>query len=320
MGAFGDRMRREREMRGVTLEEISESTKISKRALQALEEEDFDLLPGGIFNKGFVRAYARFLGIDEEQAVADFLAVNNEQQVPEDKFPLELREKEDQPPLNPKRSLGPVILALLLLVAVAGAWTFWTKHKAQESATESQARSATKAPDQPSTAPLTLSPDNTNPASSSANQVTANPNSTPPDQKSLPADSSTGGGSSSSPEPAPLQPPVATDSTTKQNPPTEASGIDGQSSSDSAQAKKAFTVSVKATEDSWVSIVADGKSKMEGILNAEKQKSVTAGKELVLVTGNAGGIEVRYNGKLVPPLGEKQHKRTLTFTLQGIQQ
>ena len=76
MGAFGDRMRREREMRGVTLEEISESTKISKRALQALEEEDFDLLPGGIFNKGFVRAYARFLGIDEEQAVADFLAVS----------------------------------------------------------------------------------------------------------------------------------------------------------------------------------------------------------------------------------------------------
>src|SRR5205807_8344371 len=138
MGVFGDRLRREREMRGVTLEEISESTKISKRSLQAMEEEDFDLLPGGIFNKGFVRAYARFLGIDEEQAVADFLAVSNEQQSQVDKFPLELHDEVNRPPLNPKRSLLPVIVALLVLVAVAGAWTFWTKHKARENAAESQ--------------------------------------------------------------------------------------------------------------------------------------------------------------------------------------
>ena len=76
MGSFGDRMKREREMRGIKLEEIAESTKIGKRNLVALEEEHFDQLPGGIFNKGFVRAYARFLGLDEEQAVNDFLAAS----------------------------------------------------------------------------------------------------------------------------------------------------------------------------------------------------------------------------------------------------
>src|SRR5437588_5790016 len=75
-GAFGERMRREREMRGIKLEEIAESTKIGKRNLQALEEEHFDQLPGGIFNKGFVRAYAKYLGLDEEQAVNDFLAAS----------------------------------------------------------------------------------------------------------------------------------------------------------------------------------------------------------------------------------------------------
>src|SRR5579863_4001975 len=74
MGTFGERLQREREMRSITLQEISGSTKISTRMLKALEEEDFKKLPGGIFNKGFVRAYCRYLGIDEEQAVADYLA------------------------------------------------------------------------------------------------------------------------------------------------------------------------------------------------------------------------------------------------------
>src|SRR5258705_8015227 len=76
MGSFGERMRREREMRGIKLEEISESTKISQRNLLALEDEHFERLPGGIFNKGFVRAYARYLGLDEEQAVQDFMVAS----------------------------------------------------------------------------------------------------------------------------------------------------------------------------------------------------------------------------------------------------
>jgi cytoskeletal protein RodZ len=77
MASFGERIKRERELRGVSLEEIAESTKIGKRNLEALETEDFDKLPGGIFNKGFVRAYAKYLGLDEDQAVTDFLAAEN---------------------------------------------------------------------------------------------------------------------------------------------------------------------------------------------------------------------------------------------------
>ena len=75
MGTFGDKLRRERELRGVTLEEIAGATKIGTRALKALEDEHFEQLPGGIFNKGFVRAYAKFLGLDEEQHAAAVAAV-----------------------------------------------------------------------------------------------------------------------------------------------------------------------------------------------------------------------------------------------------
>ena len=72
MPAFGENLRREREMRGVSLEEISSATKISLRFLEAIEREDFSKLPGGIFSRSFIRSYARYLGLDEERVVAEY--------------------------------------------------------------------------------------------------------------------------------------------------------------------------------------------------------------------------------------------------------
>lgn len=65
MGQFGQELRRERESRGVAIENISGVTKISGRHLLALEEENFAALPGGVLNKGIVRGYARACGMDE---------------------------------------------------------------------------------------------------------------------------------------------------------------------------------------------------------------------------------------------------------------
>ena len=73
MQSFGERLRKEREKQGVTLDEVCASTKIAVRFLRAIEEERFEQLPGGIFNKGFVRAYAQHLAINEDEAVADYL-------------------------------------------------------------------------------------------------------------------------------------------------------------------------------------------------------------------------------------------------------
>src|SRR5579862_4731272 len=72
MSAFGDSLRREREMRGVSLDEISSATKISLRFLDAIEREDFAKLPGGIFSRSFIRSYAKYLGLDEDRVVAEF--------------------------------------------------------------------------------------------------------------------------------------------------------------------------------------------------------------------------------------------------------
>ena len=81
MGVFGDKLRQQRERRGITLDAVANTTKISTRMLKALEDEHFDQLPGGVFNKGFVRAYARQVGLDEEEAINDYLAALAESQV-----------------------------------------------------------------------------------------------------------------------------------------------------------------------------------------------------------------------------------------------
>lgn len=79
VGALGDKLRRAREARGVSFDEIALATKIGTRSLKAIEAENFSVLPGGIFNKGFVRAYARFLGVNEEEAVRLYQAAAVEQ-------------------------------------------------------------------------------------------------------------------------------------------------------------------------------------------------------------------------------------------------
>ncbi len=78
MPSFGEKLKLEREKRKITLEQISASTKIGTRMLQALEEDKFNQLPGGIFNKGFVRAYSRCVGLDEDQTVADYLQASGD--------------------------------------------------------------------------------------------------------------------------------------------------------------------------------------------------------------------------------------------------
>lgn len=73
MASFGEELKRERELRDISLKEISEATKISIRFLEGLEQNNFDVLPGGVFNRGFIRAYARFIGVDGEEMVNAYL-------------------------------------------------------------------------------------------------------------------------------------------------------------------------------------------------------------------------------------------------------
>ncbi len=111
MGSFGENLRREREVRGVSLREIAEGTKISVRFLRALEEDRLDVLPGGLFPRAFVRQYALFLGLDADKLVTEFVAAHGEAPAPE-------RKLVPPPERRPALSVGRVFLAAVAVLAV----------------------------------------------------------------------------------------------------------------------------------------------------------------------------------------------------------
>ena len=71
---------------------------------------------------------------------------------------------------------------------------------------------------------------------------------------------------------------------------------------------------IQAREDSWVKITADGKPVKRSVLSAHKKMEVRAREKIIVVAGNAGGVDVSFNGKHQPALGNENQVRTATFT------
>ncbi len=72
LASFGEELRREREIRGISLKEISDATKISRRFLEQIEKNDYRTLPAPVFTRGFVREYSRYLGLNAEEMVSRY--------------------------------------------------------------------------------------------------------------------------------------------------------------------------------------------------------------------------------------------------------
>jgi cytoskeleton protein RodZ len=119
-GSFGEHLKRERELRGVTLDEISMATRIATRFLQAIENEQWERLPGGVFNRGFVRAVARYLGLDEEDILAEYGQAAGERS----NIPVWTGSPPAVPPEQPWLAW---ILACIVVLAMAGGGWFSVK-------------------------------------------------------------------------------------------------------------------------------------------------------------------------------------------------
>jgi cytoskeleton protein RodZ len=133
-GTFGERLKRERELREVSLDEVSKSTRISARFLQALENEDWQKLPGGVFGRGFVRTIARYLGLSEESLLAEYDLARGVSALASPPKP------EDRIPSPPKWFPIAAVLVILLLLAglLFGGIYGWRKIKARRLATQWQ--------------------------------------------------------------------------------------------------------------------------------------------------------------------------------------
>jgi cytoskeleton protein RodZ len=306
VASFGARLKQEREQRGVTLDDISLSTKIGTRMLRALEEEHFDQLPGGIFNKGFIRAYARTLGMDEEQVIAEYLAAtgtsplginsenvsnNNSDQVPGPELRAQLQARtQEEGPSAATIPWGMLAVALIVIALGFVVWDFYSR-QSQKGTTQADA-SASNPPssaiaDQSS---LQQSPAQPKPVESVATTALA------PKPNATNVSTTTHGEPSTSMPAAASKPP---------QPLTPASG--------------AFLVLIKAREDSWISITVDGEVTTRRILAASSQKTFAAHQELVIRAGNVGALDFEFNGKKLSQQGASGEAKTLTFDANGLQ-
>lgn len=292
MGAFGEKLKKTRENKKITLDDVAVSTKISVRMLRALEEEKFNQLPGGVFNKGFVKAYARHLGLDEEKTVAEYVAASGGAPPPtaedaELRAIAERKEKERQNRPRAEMSWGWVAVVLLVVALGLSVWGFYSRDRQNARRSSNQHEGMTA----PSSAVK-------------VNDATAQP--------ALDAGVA-GANSPTAPSASPLPQTNASPTPAEKTPAAPAASLQ-----DTAYAGT-FTVLVKANDESWLTAIADGKVLFQETLPAAGEKSISAQKQIVLRAGNVGAIDVFFNGKKLPPLGEEGEAKTLTFGQDGLE-
>jgi cytoskeletal protein RodZ len=122
--SFGTDLREERARRGIDLSAIAERTKVSERYLRALEADEYDQLPGGIFNKGMVRGYCQALELDEEQWLERFSSTVEPPAGEPDwnSFAENVKRNRASVGASRRRWWG---IVLMLLVLAALAWVLW---------------------------------------------------------------------------------------------------------------------------------------------------------------------------------------------------
>ena len=291
MTSIGETLRRERLRRGLQLEQVAAQTKIGLHLLEAMEADQFDRLPGGVFTRSFVRQYARTLGVDEEELVASL-----KQQFEEPADPLPQPEpqqvshlprvpplKEVRERLGPDSSISAFVWVVVAILACAGVYSFWQNGRRPTPRTETMARSPQPAPRVAEPADLKRSAPPPRPAES-------------PKPEFRPAEVSPTGAIRIPPAP---EPPVASEPDA------------------TLDAARAMRVALTTTEPVWVSIKSDGTHTYSGTIEGHESRQFGASHKMTVLVGNAGALHISLNGKPVGPIGSRGEIRLLVLTPEG---
>ena len=291
MSSFGEHLRQQREMRGISLDEIVATTKIGRRLLLALEEEQFDLLPGGIFNKSYVRAYAKCIGIDEEGAVAEYLEAAKE--TPPDTKVIAHQHASLHSDRPRERSSFPLVPVLVLLAIATGGVAGWKVYRQHQREREREQSTAQASSGETQAMP--------GPAPSSSGEPQPKHEVAPENvRQSIPSDAT------------PAQSPTPTTTL------PSAGGAVHSAAPSEAPAGPSFEVTVRPKERAWVSIKSDGKYLVRGIIQPPEVKTVRANSQIVFFTGNAGAVDVDFNGQNIPLSGGANEEQVLVFGPRGL--
>ena len=347
MGEFGQKFRKARETRELSFDDVSNVIKISPKMLRAIEDENFDQLPGGVFNKGFIRAYAKHLALNPEEAITEYqVRLREIQQArieaqqaawqpenqpekttaakspavtrrpasvtvappPPVKQPAMIQSARAERPRPPRnRTPNPLIeipwrlVAVAVVVLVLGI-LLWTRPRALNMAAIKPS-AIHPAPSEPTPDTPVAKPPTTVPATSPGQSPTLN---------------------SPTAQPAAPSATAATDATDKNDDKDDVTvrtfdkPVVKTPAPASAPAAGSFTLIVRASENSWVSVTADGQLVAQETLIAPAHPSFHASREFVVKVGNAAAISFVVNGKEIAPQGGQSEVRTLVFDNSGL--
>jgi cytoskeleton protein RodZ len=280
MATFGETLKRERELRKISLREVSEATKIGLRYLEALEANRFDQLPGGLFNKGFIRAYSKFIGLDGEAMVNAYLFDLNSRRNPppprpryagfsiEETAPPVPPAEEHPPPAPSRRWALAGVLGAAVLVVAAGLWLVVFRRPAAPPGKASSSRveeEKAQIAGEPAGAPAGIGSGTSAPIA----PETKVPVAPPPAAEEAP-------------------PPAIEEETEKPAPEPEV-----------------LSLVLSVSETTWIAVVCDGTERLSKEIAAGDTVHLSCRNEIRLDSGNAGTMTLQINGNDCLPLGER---------------
>jgi cytoskeletal protein RodZ len=244
---IGDILKQTREAKGYSLADAEEATKIRARYLEALENEQFELLPGQVYVIAFLRNYARFLGLDDNQLVQQYKGLGKPADVPVDEPEVKTSTATEKPAparrtRRPKRKVAyfpfVAVAAVILAVVLGISWAYKSLPSNDKA----------KPP-----------------------QVVEEQNKKPP-------------------------------SVTTPNDKKETPKVPGTTKPD--QQATAVELVLNVTEaNCWMKVDVDGQTAFEGTASPGDVKEFSGQEKINVVLGNAGAVEVKYNGEDIGKLG-----------------
>ena len=297
MESIGEFFRQVRETKGLTIDEVASKTRIRTDFVKALEDGNFAKLPDQVFARGFVRSYARSLGLDEDDAIHRFAqsaGAYYDKQVERERLKVRQAEEERKRKANRKAvaiAIGIAILALIFLLSREQS-SLLVRRSSSDLPPSASKRTAPPIPESQDTPP-----------SQQAEAV-------PPAPKTKPSESpvvsaKAGVGNNVEPVTGPASTASAVPELAAPSPSSLGSDgpLGGISLEGSGATEGQLALDLEATELSWVVVQIDGGSPQEALLRPGEKARWKGQDQFILTLGNAGGVKAELNGKPQKPFG-----------------
>lgn len=315
MASFGEHLKQIRGSKGLSVEDVSRLSKINPHFIEALEADNFDALPGGVFTRGFIKAVARCCGADERELLSEYENLQKQKRGPD----LQILPVDKPAPSESPRLMGrylPAVIALVLIVLVGAFLFFRSTRMKPPQRTEAENASVQAPPAAAKTAPSSQVAPSENPSVPAVLPRSPESEQNPAAGTSLEAASTPGSPGQSKSEPAPAvakaegapQPSTSSQEAQVRSPDSKPSGDVVVS-----RGKGPISLQIAARENTWLSVRRDGTEIYRRIMLSKETLHFTAKEKLEIVCGNAGGVTFTLDGKAQPPLGRSGEVKSVTY-------